>query len=179
MPSPLSTAQKRTLILDHLRPAFAAAGQAAMARGEIWDDTPAGFETWRHQVIVKATGKAGLRCCSQSDFTPLVAACWDLRGRPDIALKLSMQAEATERGRVEFLIVRELDKVGWNINYAAHICRAAHHCSLFSATVRQLWATFYTVRTRVLAEQKKRSSQANDGKRMDPKLACPHSPATL
>jgi hypothetical protein len=159
MPSPLTTDQKRTLILDHLRPAFAAAGQAAMARGELWDDTAAGFETWRHAAIIKATGKAGLRCCSQADFTDLVAHCWDLRGRPDIALKLQMAADTTSRNQVEHLIMRELATVGWTIGYAARICRDKCKTTLLEATVKQLWTVFYDVRTRTRAELKHRSAR--------------------
>lgn len=160
MPSPLSILQKRTLILQHLRPAFEAAGAAARAQGKPWIDTPAAFDYWRRETVAAACGKFGLRCCSQEDYTAILARCWDLRGRPDIAFNLlARDPRANERRQVEWKITDALSKAGLKIGYAAAICRNMWKCGLQEASVDQLWKLYYTVKNRSRSRVAQGSSQ--------------------
>jgi hypothetical protein len=149
MPSPLSNDQKRVLILQHLRPAFEAWG----ARQRAFIDTPAAFDYWRRDQVAAACGKFGLRCCSQDDFVPIIAHCWDLRGRPDIAFNLLAQRpDANERRQVEWKICHELEKAGLKLSYAAAICARQFKCRLDDASLKQLWCIFFTIKARVKAK---------------------------
>jgi hypothetical protein len=151
----LSPEKIKRLIVDHLRPAFHHQIAKARARDLDMPSDAKAFDAWRRFHVGEATGKAGLRCCNNDDFHAVVARCWDLRDRPDLAFNILAQSpEAAERRKIEWLIGRELERGGLNIAYVIAICRHQYKCSLNDASNGQLWRLFYTVRNRVHAKLK-------------------------
>jgi hypothetical protein len=159
MSAPLSNLQKR-LLSQLCRRAFNRTRALARGRGE-------GFEVreddYRHEEVIKATGKHGLRCCSQDDFQAVRAHFLDLIGEHGSAFNAQLAAGTEKRRQAEAVLVRELAKAGLHLNYANAICQRQFPCTIFDATERQIWNLVYTVRNR--ANAKKRQAQslyAND-----------------
>jgi hypothetical protein len=150
MPSKLTKLQMRVLITEHLRPAFAAEGARARALGLPWDDSNAGFDTWRRSWLGFKVGKRGLRCCSQADYRDIIAHCWDARGRLDIAQSMLQEdPQANEMRQVLWKIRAEAKRANLPPEYAGAICERQYGCTIQEASLRQLWSLFYTMRNRV------------------------------
>lgn len=150
MSAPLSNYQKRHLsqlarrALNHTR-------ALARGRGEEFNVTE---EDYRHEQVIEACGKHGLRCCSQDDYKAVEAHLLDKLGQHGPAFNAQVRA-ATEKRRVaEFKLDAELKAAGLHVNYANAICQRQFNCTIFDATERQLWNLVYTVRNRAAAKRR-------------------------
>lgn len=122
-----------------------------------YDDLPAtrAREQFRHDQVVKACGKIGLRCCSQDDYLRVKAHFLDLLGESGAAMNAHVRAEAEGLRVVTHKIHAACREFGLNLSYANTICRQrTHGLNLDQATEKQLWTVFYTVRNRGLAKRR-------------------------
>jgi len=143
----LSDKQKR--LLSQLS-ARAYSRQAALARGvgQQPDMSYKAYDEFRHREVALATGKAGLRCCSQDDYKTIEAHFYHLLGEDGRALN-SLVREATNENRVwETKITRQLAAMGKpdNLNYAAGICKQMFHgLSILEASPQQLRKIYFAL----------------------------------
>lgn len=160
MSAPLSHTQKRYLsqLSDK---AFARA--SAEADGQyFYDDLPAtkAREQYRHDQVVQACGKIGLRCCSQDDYKLVEAHFLHLVGEDGKALNAHVQA-ATEPVRVaQSVLRRELAAARLDWAYAEKICRQQNQGQPISQVAeRRVWNLVYTVRNRGNARKRANNPQ--------------------
>jgi hypothetical protein len=153
MAAPLSHDQKRYLsqlsdrAFDRL---------SAEADGQyFYDDLPAtkARQQFRHDQVVKACGKIGLRCCSQDDYLRVKAHFLDLLGETGKALDAHVRAETEGLRVVTNKIHAACREFGFTLGYANKICQR-FRVNLDGATEKQLWTVFYTVRNRGLAKRR-------------------------
>lgn len=154
MAAPLSHSQKRYLSQLSDR---AFDRQSAEADGQyFYDDLPAtkAREQFRHDEVVKACSKIGLRCCSQEDYKIVEAHFLNLLGETGKAMNALLAAQTEERRTVLTKIREACQQFGFTLGYAESICRQrAGGQGLDQADVKKLWTTFYTVRNRGLAKR--------------------------
>lgn len=147
----LHNSQKR--ILSQLaRRAFNRARALARGRGEV---DPAGQFTdanlrreddFRHHEVALATGKLGLRCCSQDDYGAVRAHFLHLLGQDGEAVKADVHGQNNPRRIVEWKITDALARLGRKINYADSISRHMFHgLPLTDCTDAQLWKIFFAL----------------------------------
>lgn len=144
MPAPLTNLQKRKLACL-CRRAFAAESAKARARGVEWDQSE---DQFRHAQVARATGKLGLRCCTQLDYKAVEAVFLDLLGESDRAFESAVQAQTEPRRQAEAVLWRNLQHYGLRPEYAEAICRRQFKCGVLEASTGQLWKLIYTVRNR-------------------------------
>ena len=155
MSAPLSKVQKRYLS-QLARRALNQVRALARGRGEEFTATD---DDWRHEEVIVACGKAGLRCCSQDDYKIVEAHFLERLGAHGAAFNAQVRAATEKRRQAEAVLCRELAAAGLRLGYAAAICERQNKCTLFDATERQLWHLVYTVRNRAAA--KRRSARAS------------------
>lgn len=117
-------------------------------------------EGWRHEQVVKACGKAGLRCCSQDDYGLIKGHLLELMGKHGAAFKAQFNQATNDRRVAEAVLVRECQVAGLSLKYAESICQRKNKCGLFDASEKQIWHLVYTVRSR--AQAKRQRSEAVD-----------------
>jgi len=147
MPSNLSKTQKRDLSKLATR-AWRLENAKARGRGEKPDTSTAAATAYRHEQVAKAVNKAGLTCCSQADFLPLIAHFEDILGNSGRALNAHMQSQTDSLRRVQWLLNSEIAKARLTTAYAAKICIDQNKCTLDNASEAQLWRLVYTIRNR-------------------------------
>lgn len=151
MSAPLSNKQKAWLSQLSNR-AFNRQGALARGRQEyFYDDLPASVaaEKFRHAQVALATGKLGLRCCSQDDYKLVEAHFQELLGNHGQAFKAQVKAATETRRLVEFKIAEACREFGFNISYANKICTAQNKgATLEEVDEKKLWQIFYTLRNR-------------------------------
>lgn len=156
MSAPLANGQKAYLAQLATR-AFNRAAALARGRGEVAAPPANGeiipisrqIETWRHEQVALATGKAGLRCCSQDDYKRIEAHFLELLGDHGKAFKAHVRAETEERRVIEWKIVAACQEFGFNLSYADKICRAQNRgAGLDDVDEKKLWNIFFTIRNR-------------------------------
>jgi len=151
MSSPLTNIQKRTLANLARR---ACGLLAAQARGRGSEPDWQSEEEFRHREVAKATGKAGLRCCTQSDYSAVKGHFLELLGQHGAAFNANVRAATEERRTVEYKINSACQEFGLHISYADKICRAQNHGKgLFEIEnsdegVKRLWNLYFTIRNR-------------------------------
>jgi hypothetical protein len=151
MSAPLSKIQKRYLC-QIARRALNQVRALARVRGEAFDVKE---EDWRHEEVIVACGKHGLRCCSQDDYKTVEAHFLDRLGAHGAAFNAQVRAATEKRRQAEAVLVRELEKAGLHLNYANAICQRQYRCTIFDATERQLWNLVYTVRNRAATQRRR------------------------
>lgn len=156
MSAPLSHLQKR--LLSQLSDRAFACVSAESDGQYFYDDLPAtkAREQFRHDQVVKACGKIGLRCCSQEDYKLVEAHFLNLCGETGKALNAHVRAVTEPRRQAEAVLNRELVAGGFNLSYAAAICQRQFRCTLADATEKQLWNLVYTVRNRAAARRREK-----------------------
>jgi hypothetical protein len=110
---------------------------------------------YRHTQVALACGKAGLRCCSQDDYKLVEAHFLALLGETVKAFNAGVRAATEPRRQAEAVLVRECERFGLRLSYAAAICRSVFKCSLEDASPNQLFKVMYTIRNRGHARQQK------------------------
>lgn len=150
MSAPLTNSQKRYLS-QLARRALNQVRALARGRGETFEVDE---ETWRHEEVITACGKHGLRCCSQDDYKTVEAHFLDRLGAHGAAFNAQVQAATEKRRQAEAVLVREIEKAGLHLNYANAICQRQYRCTIFDATEKQLWTLVYTIRNRAAAKRK-------------------------
>jgi len=143
MAAPLSKLQKRNLALLALR---AWRRESAIARGR--GDRCLDFDTWRHHAIQAATGKLGLRCCSQDDYCDARGHLHHRLGEDDQALYWFNRGHGPKHREAEAVLWRTMEQAGRSPNYVEAICRSMFKCNLLEASTDQLWKLTYTMRHR-------------------------------
>jgi len=144
MSAPLTNDQKR--ILSQLaRRAFNLECAKARGRGETPDTSSAAAEAFRHEHVITACRKHGLRCCSQADYGAVKAHFQDLLGESGRAMNTLVHAEGNQRRIAEYKLVQACQTAGLTLAYAASICRNQYKCSLEDATETQLWNLKFTI----------------------------------
>jgi hypothetical protein len=152
MAAPLTNAQKRDLS-KMARMAYWRDRRVAELRGEVWELTE---EAYRHNLVARAVGKHGLRCCSQDDYADVRGACHSALGQDDQALYWHHRGIGNP-ARVAMAKVRQAcTEAGVQLSYAEAICQSVNKCALADASERQLWRIVYTVRNHRKANQQKR-----------------------
>lgn len=144
MSAPLSKPQKRYLS-QLSRRALNQVRALARGRGETFEVTD---DDWRHEEVIAACGKHGLRCCSQDDYKLVEAHFLDRLGAHGAAFNAQVRAATEKRRTAEAVLVRECEAGGFRLDYANAICRTQYKCTLFDATEKQLWNLVYTIRNR-------------------------------
>lgn len=138
----------------------------AGVRGETISETEL-LRRFRHAEVAKASGKLGLRCCSQDDYKTVEAHFLNLLNEPGRALAAHVHGASNGRRQVEWKITQSLARLGKGMAYAEGICRQMHHgTGLMDASEKQLWKIFYA-----LEYQIKRQRAAG------PETGAPHSHA--
>ncbi len=152
----LSDKQKRLLSQLSAR-AYNHLASLARGRGEQPDLSYKAYDEFRHREVALATGKAGLRCCSQDDYSTVQAHFLHLLAEDGRAFK-ALVREATNENRIwEHKILKQLAAMGKpnNLGYIAGICRQMFHgLSLLEATPEQLRKIYFA-----LIYQHKRSTK--------------------
>lgn len=144
MSAPLTNAQKR--ILSQLaRRAFNRELAIARGRGETLSETT---EQYRHRHVAAASGKLGLRCCSQDDYGAVKAHFLDLLGESGAAVNALVHQSGNARRIAEYKLVQACEQTGLGIGYAAKICANMFKCSLEDASADQIWKLMFTVKNR-------------------------------
>lgn len=157
MSAPLSHKQKRYLSQLSDR-AFQRAAADAYARHDYFYEgvpTKQAHDDFRHSEVAQACGKAGLRCCSQDDYKLVEAHFLALLGRDVAAFNAGVRAATEPRRQAEAVLVRECERFGLRLSYAAAICRNVFKCSLEDASPKQLFKVMYTIRNRGNARERK------------------------
>jgi hypothetical protein len=144
MAAPLTNVQKR--ILSQLaNRAYNRDLAILRGRGEIILETA---DDYRRRHVAAASGKHGLRCCSQDDYGAVKAHFQDLLGETGKAMNTLVHSERNGRRIAEFKLVKACEAARLSLAYAANICRAQFKCSLEDATEKQLWCLMFTVKNR-------------------------------
>ncbi len=134
----LSNKQKGILAREFDR-AFNLLAARARGRGETPDISPAARAAFRHDQVAIACGKLGLRCCTQEDYSACRARAMHLLGEDGRAMNLLVRGESNGRRQLEWLINKELQRLGRPLAYAAGICRRMFHgMSLLEASEEQM-----------------------------------------
>lgn len=158
MSAPLTNGQKAYLAQLATR-AFNFECAKAHGRGETPDTSSATRETFRHQEVIKACGKNGLRCCSQDDYKLIEAHFLELLGQHAQAFNAQVRAATEDKRLVEYKIVQACKEFGFAMSYADKICRAQNKgAGLQDVSEKTLWTVFYTIRNRGLKRQRERSA---------------------
>lgn len=150
MSAPLTIPQK-SYLARLARRAFSRARALALGRGEVWAADP---NAWRHAEVAAASGKLGLRCCSQDDFCAVEAHFLELLGQSGAAFNAHVRAATESRRQAEAVLVRECAAGGFALDYAAAICRRQFKCSIFDASEKQLRCLIFTIRNRAAARRR-------------------------
>jgi hypothetical protein len=149
--APLNREQKRELSQLYRR-AYKRAG--AGVDGLTIDD-------WRRSEVARATGKLGLRCCTQSDSCACQAHVWELLGEPGRALYWLQRGQGEGQRQAMAVLERTCRECGLPLSYPAAVCRRQNRgLELAHASERQLWSLIYTVRNRAYARRKRADSSA-------------------
>jgi len=155
MSAPLTNDQKRYLSQLASR-AFRRQSALARGRGAALADgayeglaASAAEAKFRHAEVAAATGKVGLRCCSQDDYKLAEGHFLELLGQPGAALKAQVKAATETRRLIEYKITEACREFGFHLSYAAKICASQNHGrGLDDVEEKQLWHIFYTIRNR-------------------------------
>lgn len=113
-------------------------------------------EDFRHQEVIKACGKIGLRCCDQNDYKLVEGHFLELLGHHGAAFNANLRAATETRRLVVHKITTACQEFGLQLAYANTICRNQNHGrGLDEVEEKALWRIFYTIRNRGLARKKK------------------------
>lgn len=146
MSAPLTNGQKRHL--------STLARQAWHQAGPELDGISEG--DFRHQEVVKACGKIGLRCADQNDYKLIEGHFFELLGLHSAAFNAQLRAATETKRVVSHKIMQACREFGFHLSYAESICRNQNHGrTLDQLEEKALWRVFYTVRNRGLARTKK------------------------
>lgn len=152
--SSLSTLQKK--ILARLaRRAFNLTGAKALGAGDAWDGSGAAFDVWRHDQVATASGKAGLRACSQLDYKRVEAHFQSLLGQDGRALNAHVRAETEPRRQAEAKLLEVCEQWGFHLDYASSLSLRIHKVNLFDADTAVIWKLIYTINNRGRAKAAK------------------------
>ncbi|MDE2101190.1 MAG: hypothetical protein KGL39_28350 [Patescibacteria group bacterium] len=117
---------------------------------------------FRHQEVIKACGKIGLRCCDQNDYKLVEGHFLELLGFHGAAFNAQVRAATETRRLVAHKILDACQEFGMSVAYAEKICRAQNHgAGLDDVDEKTLWRIFYTVRNRGLARRKTAAQNAH------------------
>jgi hypothetical protein len=106
-------------------------------------------DSWRHEQVVKAVGKAGLTCCSQDDYGFVKGHFLNLIGEPGQALKAHVRQVANPRRVAEYKLREACRDFGLSIGYAAAICRRQNEgMGLEEVDEKRIWFLVFTIRNR-------------------------------
>lgn len=120
---------------------------AALARGRGDVVGLPSNEEFRHAEVIKACGKAGLRCCSQDDYKLVEGHFLELLGQHGAAFNAQVRAATEPRRVAESKVVSQCQKMGKSLNYADGICRRmSKGLGLFDVGEQMLWKVFYALR---------------------------------
>jgi hypothetical protein len=112
-------------------------------------------EEFRHHQVASATGKLGLRCCSQDDYKTAEAHFLNLLGHTGEALNAHLRAATETRRVARYKLDQACAEFGLSINYANAICRRQHRgLTIDDITERQIWQLVYTIRNRGRANKR-------------------------
>lgn len=185
MSAPLTNGQKAYLAQLSDR-AFRFEGAKARGRGEQWppvelvgrdsvepskdqgstESHPTVSESeilrrWRHDAVVKACGKLGLRCCSQDDYKLVEAHFLNVLNEPGKAFKAHVRAQGNDERIAEWKLmqaIKEAEPCGINRAYAEAICKRQYGCTIIEASAKQKWNLMFTIKNRASAKRKEQSA---------------------
>jgi hypothetical protein len=147
MSAPLTIPQK-SYLSQLARRSFARDCALARGRGETPDTSSLAADKFRHEHVTAASGKNGLRCCSQDDYGAVKAHFLDLLGETGHAMNALVHQQGNARRVAEYKLVQACQDTGLSITYAAKICATQFKCSLDDATAKQLWCLMFTIQNR-------------------------------
>ena len=161
MSAKLTNDQKRYLSQLSDR-AFRFLGAKARGRGEPWpDDTTANLAAFRHAEVAKATGKLGLRCCSQDDYASIKAHFLNLLNEPGKAFTAHVAGANNDHRVWEhklWKVTQEAEALGWSRHYWTPIFRAKFKTTVLEADTATLRKMFYEITNRIRARRKERAA---------------------
>ena len=103
---------------------------------------------YRRAQVALATGKNGLRCCSQDDYKIVEAHFLNLLGETGRAMNALVQHQSNPRRVAEYKLTQACKDAGVNIAYAAAICQRVFKCCLDDASAEVIWKVMFTVKNR-------------------------------
>lgn len=147
MSAPLTRDQKRYLAIQTNK-----AFELAQGRGEIIEECGCGEglrTSYRHNLVIKAANKHGLRCCGQSDYNRVKAHFLHLLGEDGAALNAHIRAETEPRRLAEYKLKEACAEFNLPLSYADAICRRQNRgLGMQEVGTKTLWHLFYTIRNR-------------------------------
>jgi hypothetical protein len=148
------TNRQKSILAQLANRAFRLECAKSRGRGEVVDSSSAAAEVWRHDQVAKACGKFGLRCCGPDDYKPIEAHFLDMLGEAGRAFNTHIIAQSNPRRIADYKLREACREFGYDISYAATICKTQFKCSLGEASDTQLWNLMFTIRNRGRAKQK-------------------------
>ena len=148
---PLTTHQKKELMLHHIMPAWSYLCSQLRRDGQ---DLPP-FDEWRHDEIERATGKRGLLCCNNDDFCLVAAHMANLRGEMQQAMHWQLRAGTEPRRHWEAKIVAILNSVGLRNTYAEAIAIRRWKRPVSDLTAHELSQLYFTLTARAKTHRKR------------------------
>lgn len=148
----LSLAQKKALA-QVARRAFSRQRALALGRGAAWEHKD---DEWRQAEVMRAVGKAGLRCCGNDDYEAVMAHFLDLAGDSGKALDWAMRDATKDRRQAEAVLVKTMAEAGLTPAYVERICLAQNKCQVADLPdPKAIWRLVYTVKNRGVSKRRK------------------------
>lgn len=148
----LKNSQKSALA-QVARRAFNRQRALALGRGEAWTHQD---DEWRHAEVMKAVGKAGLRCCVNDDFESIMAHFLDLAGESGQAMEYAIKEANRDCVRAQFVLVKTMKEAGLKPAYVDKICLTQNKCQVQDMNdPKKIWALVYTIKNRGAAKRRK------------------------
>jgi hypothetical protein len=142
------------------RKSFAYIAAQARARGDAFDDSPAAFDAWRHEQVMAACRKPGLRDATHADFNLILAAFQTARGDDDKALNSLLKAGTEKVRQLRTVLWRKLESAGLPPEYAQSIALDKWGVPVADLTEPQTKQLLFTITNRVNARHRKAESPA-------------------
>ena len=134
------------------------------ARGEPIADCGCGKgpdTSFRHNQVIIACNKHGLRCCTQDDYGAIKGRFLDLLGEPGRGMKAMVHGDpAINRRRIaEYKLSEACTQAGVHLTYAEAICRTQHHgATLSDIDEKAIWRLVYTIRARARSRKQQQAA---------------------
>lgn len=110
---------------------------------------------WRHEQVLEACGKLGLRGCSQDDYHTVKAHFLDLAGEPGQALQVDIRGQTNPERIARWKLEEACRVYGFEISYPAAIARRQFHgAALDDLNRKQLWSLVFTIINRGRAKRR-------------------------
>ncbi len=113
------------------------------------------FNTWRHEQVLIACGRPGLRDAENKHYSAIASRFASLAGEEGQAFEHQLRDQTNERRQLEWSLVRELERAALPQSFAEAISRDRWGGHVSDLTVEQLKMCLMTVKARVRSKLRK------------------------